>query len=309
MKAYTRFNDADGKFELMIDNKVFRKTAGGEVYLIAGIENYKNFSELGIDMIQMMNGTQYKLGGTCTVQESDNNETNHEKLVFDVNKRFDFMSKFVRMTATKQTESTILVGQGGLGKTHTVISTLESLGMSEENGDYVVVKGYSTAKGLYRTLYENRKALIIFDDTDSIFKDATAQNILKGALDSYSVRKITWNAEMSQNDDLPKTFTFRGNVIFISNLKIAKFPQALISRSYVVDLEMTKSEIIDRMEYVLDDVMPNICDKIKKKSLDFIKSNVDYVGDLNFRTLQKVIKICDTFKDDFEDMALYTISN
>ena len=38
-----------------------------------------------------------------------------------------------------------------------------------------MVKGYSTAKGLYRTLFENNGMVIIFDDCDSILKDDVAR--------------------------------------------------------------------------------------------------------------------------------------
>jgi hypothetical protein len=57
---------------------------------------------------------------------------------------------------------------------------------------FTQIKGFSTAKNMFRTLYENNGSTIIFDDCDSILKDAIAINILKAALDSYDKRVITW---------------------------------------------------------------------------------------------------------------------
>lgn len=307
MRAFTRYDENSKKYELVIDNSVFRKTAGGEVFLLTNIEKYKNFAALNVDVIHLMNGTEYKFGNTPDGAIKMKNDKAVPILEFDVNSRYKFMEKFVRMTVTKQTESTILVGQGGLGKTYTVLKTVDDLGLKEDD-EYIIIKGYSTAKGLYRTLYENRKRIIIFDDCDSILKDNVARNILKGALDSYETRRITWNAEMSKNDDLPKSFIFKGSIVFISNLMLSKFDQALISRSMVVDLSMTRTDIINRMETVLKDIMPSVSMDVKEKALNFIKENIAHVGDLNFRTLMKVIKIANTF-DDYEEMALYTITN
>ena len=157
----------------------------------------------------------------------------------------------------------MITGEGGLGKTYTVTKTLEANGYKDisDLADFQVgsiintrkcftmIKGFSTAKGLYRTLFENNKSIVVFDDCDAVLKDPVALNLLKGALDSYGKRIISWNADM-KDDDLPRSFEFTGRVIFISNMDQDRIDQAIRSRSMMIDLSMTLDQKIDRMEFI-----------------------------------------------------------
>ena len=171
---------------------------------------------------------------------------------YDINTRFGFVEKLVTMVATGVQPSAVITGEGGLGKTYTVTKTLAAHGYKDiselaefqvgsiinTSKCFMMVKGYSTAKGLYRTLFENQKSVIVFDDCDAVLKDPVALNLLKGALDSYGKRIISWNADM-KDDDLPRSFSFEGRVIFISNMDQDRIDQAIRSRSMMIDLSMT----------------------------------------------------------------------
>lgn len=223
---------------------------------------------------------------------------------FDINERFQFLADYVDMVASRDMKSAIVVGEGGLGKSYTVFRQLAKnglknimdmeIGASVDNSNaktsFVVVKGYSTAKGLYRTLYENRNRLVIFDDCDSILKDDVAANILKAALDSYDKRIVTWNAESFVNDgDLPKSFEFTGGVVFISNMPMFKIPQAIISRSAPADVSMSRVEIIARMRQIVKEgeFMEEVPMNLKLEALEFIAENLNnpQVKAINLRTL------------------------
>ena len=91
--------------------------------------------------------------------------------------------------------SLVVTGGPGNGKSHTIIKTVQENGLIESD-HYVVFKGYSTARGLYNTLYDHNGKLIIFDDCDSVLEDKTSLNILKSALDSYDKRTISWMAKL-----------------------------------------------------------------------------------------------------------------
>ena len=147
---------------------------------------------------------------------------------FTINTRFSFVEKVVKMVGTGVQASAVITGEGGLGKSFTVLKTLKAMGLVDINDItpgqvvspkkvFTQIKGFSTAKNMFRTLYENNGSTIIFDDCDSILKDAIAINILKAALDSYDKRVITWGAEMRGDDDLPRSFEFTGKIVFISN--------------------------------------------------------------------------------------------
>jgi hypothetical protein len=229
---------------------------------------------------------------------------------FSINERFDFLTDFVNMVADRTCASLIVTGEGGLGKTFVVNKSLKDAGLTNTadlvgfGSDslinpsmsakiYSVVKGYSTAKGLYRTLYENRNRIVIFDDCDSILKDPVALNLLKGALDSYDRRFISWNAESFGDDDLPRSFEFTGGVIFISNFPLYKIDQAIRSRAIPVDLSMTLDQKIERMGAIIkgDDFMPEYDMETKVKALAFLDKMKDTAKDMNLRTLISVTKV------------------
>ena len=229
------------------------------------------------------------------------------EIKFDVNERFGFLADYVDMVASGDRKSMIVVGEGGLGKSFTVMNQLAKNNMKNiadleiganvmydiDRTTFVVVKGYSTAKGLFRTMYENRGRLIVFDDCDSILKDPTAANLLKAALDSYDERWVSWNAESFGESDLPKSFQFQGGVIFISNMSMTSIPQAVVTRAAAVDVSMTRQEVIDRMRTIAQDdsFLPDVSIELKMESVDFIQSivNSSQVKTLNLRTLIGVV--------------------
>jgi hypothetical protein len=241
---------------------------------------------------------------------------------FDINTRFGFVEKLVNMVATGVQPSAVITGEGGLGKTYTVTKTLEANGYKDisdlaefQLGSiintrkcFTTVKGYSTAKGLYRTLFENNKSIIVFDDCDAVLKDPVALNLLKGALDSYGKRIISWNADM-KDDDLPRSFEFTGRVIFISNMDQEKIDQAIRSRSMMIDLSMSLDQKIDRMEYIAksDEFLPEYDAKIKTDALSLIRSIKDDCKEISLRTLIAVCKIRASNKE-YKDLATYMLT-
>lgn len=241
---------------------------------------------------------------------------------FDINTRFGFVEKLVTMVATGVQPSAVITGEGGLGKTYTVTKTLETNGYKDitdlaefEVGSiintrkcFTMVKGYSTAKGLYRTLFENNKSIIVFDDCDAVLKDPVALNLLKGALDSYGKRVISWNADM-RDDDLPRSFNFEGRVIFISNMDQSRIDQAIRSRSMMIDLSMTLDQKIDRMEHIAlsAEFLPEYDKKTKTDALALIREIKDDCKEVSLRTLISVTKVRASNKD-WKDLATYMLT-
>jgi Cdc6-like AAA superfamily ATPase len=218
---------------------------------------------------------------------------------FSINKRFSFLEKFTNMVLDGETASAIVTGEGGLGKSHTVMQELERRGWEEEI-DYIVVKGYATPKALYGTLWEHSKKTVIFDDCDSVLKDPTAVNILKGALDSYDKRTISWLQKGFIDDGLPNSFEFQGNVIFISNMSSDKLDQAVKSRSMTIDLSMTIEDKIERMSHILKDILPGYDLSMKQEVLEFMAAHAEEAVEFNVRTLQKLIKTCHAYDNEPE---------
>jgi hypothetical protein len=208
------------------------------------------------------------------------------------------------MVVNNTTPSLIVTGEGGLGKTHSVTETIKSNDLSEDK--YVFFKGYSTARGLYNTLYDNNDKLIIFDDCDSVLDDKVALNILKSALDSYEKRTISWMAKMNKNDEYPQQFEFTGRIIFISNKSISAVNEAIRSRSLTVDLTMTPSDKIERMSAILENILPEYSLELKKEALGFLSEVCNEVS-VNMRMLIMVTKMRYNYPDRWKDLASYMV--
>jgi hypothetical protein len=226
---------------------------------------------------------------------------------FGINERFDFLSRFVRMIATGTSTSLVVAGEGGLGKSYTVKQALADAGLRQDH-DFIIVKGFSTPKALYRTLFENVDKVIVFDDCDSVLRDATAINVLKATLDSEPVRVVSWLSEQRGEDALPNSFEFTGKVIFITNLTIEKVPQAVTSRGQRVDVSMTQDEKIARMYGIVDHIKPEIARDVKVEVIEFLNQFRNTAKDLNMRTLLKVSEIRVANPTEWRDMAEYSIS-
>ena len=241
---------------------------------------------------------------------------------YDINTRFGFVEKLVTMVATGVQPSAVITGEGGLGKTYTVTKTLAAHGYKDiselaefqvgsvinTSKCFMMVKGYSTAKGLYRTLFENQKSVIVFDDCDAVLKDPVALNLLKGALDSYGKRIISWNADM-KDDDLPRSFAFEGRVIFISNMDQDRIDQAIRSRSMMIDLSMSHDQKIDRMEFIAksEEFLPEYDATIKADALALIRKVGKEAKEISLRTLIAVAKIRASNKE-WKDLATYMLT-
>ena len=249
---------------------------------------------------------------------------------FNINQRFDFVEKLVGMVADSVQPSAIITGEGGLGKTYTVTKTLEANGYKDisDLADFQVgsvintrkcftfVKGYSTPKGLYRTLFENNKGTIVFDDCDSVLLDDLSLNILKAALDSSKKRTISWNTDSAllRREGIPDSFEFKGAVIFITNLKFDKVRgkikdhlDAIMSRCHYLDLTMdTPREKILRCRQIVADGMLNEYDFTKEQEteiVDFISNNQHRMREVSLRMVTKVADLRKSMSDKWERMA------
>lgn len=321
-----RVNWKDGMSEpVMIDiwDSKAKNDPMPKVSIIGNYEIFRLASSMILDMISALSSGRHVMASTkkqfnkSSITESSSPE-NNPKIVpappeetddtmqpssdfegddMDV---FDELRSLVIMVINQINPSLLVTGRGGIGKTHTVMSTLNEFGLVK-NEEYVVIKGAATPLSMYKALYQNNGKIVIFDDCDSIFKDPDGVNILKGALDSYDEREISWLSKStydpetqspSESKPVPNRFVFDGGIIFISNLPMEKVDQAVRTRSYVIDISLSEEEIFDIMEKNLPNILPTVDLSTKKEVLSFLRSEYSSSNEtISIRTLIKAIKI------------------
>lgn len=209
---------------------------------------------------------------------------------------FKNIERLTKMVGRGLQPSLVITGGAGMGKTHIVKSTLEEMGL-KESYDFVHFKGRATAAGLFVTLYENNDKIIVLDDCDSVFKDDDAVNILKGALDSYDTRKISYISTKSLKDEfgseVPRHFEFSGRIIFISNISQSKLDEAIRSRSFVADVDLTNDQMFERIEQLMPKMESRVPAAAKEQALELMKElDAEFEIEINLRSFIKAARIC-----------------
>jgi hypothetical protein len=215
----------------------------------------------------------------------------------DPQEMFTNIERLTKMVGRGIQPSLVITGGAGMGKTHLVKNTLEGMGL-RESYDFVHFKGRATAAGLFITLYENSDKIIVLDDCDSVFRDDDAVNILKGALDSYDTRKISYITTKALKDEfgseVPRHFEFSGRIIFISNISQSRLDEAIRSRSFVADVDLTTEQMFARMEQLMAKMESKIPMAAKQQALEYMKElDKEFDGlEINLRSFIKAARIC-----------------
>jgi RNA helicase. len=239
-------------------------------------------------------------------------KTTDQQIADNIKERFAIMVKLIDTVVLGDARALIISGPPGCGKTFTVEERMKKL---LKDNSFEPVRGYSTRTGLYSTFYKYRHPgdVVVFDDTDVIFTDTVALNLLKAACDTCPVRTMTYLSKCILTDDagltIPSSFHFQGSVIFITNLdfdqmvakksKLSTHISALMSRANYVDLAMpTRREALIRIRQVCitDGMLKKLglTSKEQTEVLNFISDNEDRMREL---TLREVIKIATLRKE------------
>jgi hypothetical protein len=263
---------------------------------------------------------------------------------FSITERFGILESFVQSATNMAVAEegspeylsanplVVVTGSGGLGKTHTTMEVIKRNGLESADDmeigsvlygtakGYRVINGYSTAKALYRKLWEHREGwVIVLDDCDSVLKSADAVNILKGAGDSGDRRMICWNAEsVRPDDDLPRSFEFKSSIIIISNIDRQSIPQPIRSRAMNADVSMSRAEVVERVKFLTEKgtFMAEYPMQAKNDVIAFVESQLDdtkfntLVRSLNMRTFIVAVKAwVQNGGQDWQRMALYNMAS
>jgi hypothetical protein len=134
----------------------------------------------------------------------------------------------------------IVVSEGGVGKTHTIVGTLTSM-----NRPFVLLNSHVTGSGLFRVLKQAKDSLILCEDSETLFDDRKSLGLLRSALDcglpgegGKLVRAVTWGTNK------PESVYFSGALIVVANRQLPNSAEmrAIETRVPVIRLEFSKEE-------------------------------------------------------------------
>ena len=250
-----------------------------------------------------------------------------EQAIERIRNRFQILDEMTKAATTGDIRAMIVSGPPGVGKSYGVEKIVEQACLFDKlSGKRLraeVVKGSATPIGLYQTLYKysDKNCMLVFDDCDSILVDDVALNLLKGALDSGSKRKISWLSESSslRREGIPDSFNFNGSIIFITNLKFDKMKSqklkdhldALQSRCHYLDLTLDtmRDKILRIKQIAADGALFENMDLDKEAEtevIEFMEEHKNSLREVSLRMAIKVAQLRKSFALRWKDMAKVT---
>ena len=252
------------------------------------------------------------------VAESD------EQVMDRLRKRFEILTDMAEASIDGVVRGLVVTGPPGVGKSFGVEAVLEEAKVASKLMNtperYGVVKGASSAIGLYKTLYDyaDKGSVLVLDDCDTVLYDETSLNLLKAALDSGKKRKLSWlsDSAMLRREGIPDSFEFKGSVIFITNLKfeatrgkLKEHLNAILSRCHYLDLTMDtmRDKFLRCKQIVADGMLDeyNFKGNEVEEIMTFIEDNQMRLRELSLRM---VTKIADLRKMNEEKWKIYAES-
>lgn len=242
-----------------------------------------------------------------------------------IRRRFAVLEKVAEGVANGHIRSAIVSGATGCGKSYTLETVLRA---AEASGriNYTSVRGTISAIALYQELWNNRHSsdVLVLDDTDAIYGDLDALNLLKAALDTSPVRRVHYNKESRILADLgiDRNFDFEGSIVFITNTDLTKAVEkgnkmsphyaALLGRSIYCDLGIhSKREILVRIGQVVYSEKflsaNNISRKEAESMMAWLAPNLNRVVVLSIRTvlqLANLVKVDPNWQSMADELML-----
>lgn len=197
---------------------------------------------------------------------------------------FEDIEDVLSIVASKEWRTLVVCGMGGVGKTFHITEGPRSLKalLGPEGEKWTYHSGTKAAPfAFYKTLFQERDKIIVFDEADSLLKNPDIVMMLKPILDTsgdnmaeymagtqnmvgqslgeiedyanYVDSEIADGKEIGtgkNNVKLPSKFQFTGGMVFISNMRADKIDQAIMSRSIFIDVYLAEQDVLKRIQSI-----------------------------------------------------------
>jgi len=261
------------------------------------------------------------------VASNEDKEVPEEKRMSEIRERFDILTDMTTACIAGDIRAMIVSGPPGVGKSYGVEKEVDKATLFDQLADRPlkaeVVKGSTSAIGLYTTLYKysDENCMLVFDDCDSVLVDDVCLNLLKGALDSSKKRRISWlsDSNVLRREGVPDQFEFKGSVVFITNLKfdhvrsqkLRDHLDALQSRCHYLDLTLdTMRDKLLRIKQIAGDGALfegyNFSKEQEASIIEFMEKNKNKLREMSLRMALKIGDLVKSFPERWEAMALVT---
>ena len=337
--AYVRVIKGATKGGAEIENRVFRlmghlKTEPNlGLYITVESDGQKDLRQ-GKNRIYLKSPTDYQMldaavgAKTVAAEVAAEPERTDDEIAADLKETFEILAEMTAAVATSVVKGLVISGPAGIGKSHTVSTTLEAeLGVPARLAGveprYEMISGHISPIMLYTTLYKyaDENCVLVLDDCD-VLEDLEAVNILKAALDTKRVRRIHWGtaSHVLEKEGVPTSFEFRGGVIFLTNAKLqniktgklAPHCEAIVSRVHYLDLQINTMR--ERMIHIRNTVLNSdmldhyeFSKSAKKTLMDWLVSNVDKIAQVDLRTVIKCADLAKAMPNNWQSRAAKTL--
>jgi hypothetical protein len=331
IKAGTyRNTNVSGKVFQLVEQ--YKQTAKGSYVTVANNDNFPGFPNNIRIKVKSMSDYEFAGEAEAVIQTTVDNSTtvtveSDEEAMARIRERFEILTEMTKAATNGEIRAMIVSGPPGVGKSFGVEKEIEKACLFDQIAGKrlraEVVKGSATALGLYMALYKYSDAncVLVFDDCDTILFDDVSLNLLKGALDSGKKRKISWLSEsrVLKDEGIPNSFTFKGSVIFITNLKFDKTKSqklkdhldALQSRCHYLDLTLdTMHDKLLRIKQIANDGELfdgyDFEECVQSEIIEYMGSNKNRLREMSLRMALKIADLRKSFPLKWKLMAQST---
>ena len=204
--------------------------------------------------------------------------------------KHNIIHKFCEGLNRDLANSFLLIGQAGIGKTETVLSSFKKSKMKESE-HFKYLNNYSSPLEFYHILSRINKLkkprLLILDDCEEFINSKRILSILRSALWAGidGKRIIHWNSTSSKVET--DSFEFTGKIIFLVNELNLKnsLIKALISRGFFYHLTVSNREKIELMKTKSKEPYKGLNYKDRQKIVNYLAEIGKDSKKLNLRSL------------------------